>query len=79
MVAKVWSTGQDQMRIVKQRLLEMIPDLKVFLDVDDLEDTAALERYISESRLIFIYASKDCALPSLTPGLWVLICSICSC
>ena len=26
------------MRIVKQRLLEMIPGLSVFLDVDDLED-----------------------------------------
>ena len=26
--------GQDQMRIVKQRLLEMIPDLRIFLDVD---------------------------------------------
>ena len=32
----VWSTGQDQMRVVKQRLLEMMPDLSVFLDVDDL-------------------------------------------
>ena len=31
----VWSTGQDQMRIVKQRLLEMMPQhLSVFLDVD---------------------------------------------
>ena len=34
----VWGTGQDQMRIIKQRLLEMIPELSVFLDVDDLED-----------------------------------------
>ena len=33
-LSHVWSTGQDQMRIVKQRLLEMIPELKVFLDVD---------------------------------------------
>ena len=28
-LSHVWGTGQDQMRIVKQRLLEMIPDLKV--------------------------------------------------
>ena len=27
-----WGTGQDQMRIVKQRLLEMIPGLSVFLE-----------------------------------------------
>ena len=28
------NSGQDQMRIVKQRLLELVPDLHVFLDVD---------------------------------------------
>ena len=27
-------SGQDQMRVVKQRLLELIPELHVFLDVD---------------------------------------------
>ena len=34
-LSHVWGTGQDQMRIVRQRLLEMMPDLSVFLDVDD--------------------------------------------
>ena len=33
-LSHVWSTGQDQMRVVKQRLGEMIPGLSVFLDVD---------------------------------------------
>ncbi len=33
-LSHVWGTGQDQMRIVKQRLVEMVPDLAVFLDVD---------------------------------------------
>ena len=28
----VWGTGQDQMRIVKLRLLEMVPDFSVFLE-----------------------------------------------
>ena len=28
-LSHVWGTGQDQMRIVKQRLLEMLPSLKV--------------------------------------------------
>ena len=27
-------TGQDQMRVVKQRMIEMLPDVCVFLDVD---------------------------------------------
>jgi hypothetical protein len=30
-LSHVWDTGQDQMRIIKQRLLEMIPELCVFL------------------------------------------------
>jgi hypothetical protein len=30
-LSHVWGTGQDQMRIVKQRLLEMIPNVSVFL------------------------------------------------
>jgi hypothetical protein len=29
-------TGQDQMRILKQRLIEMMPNLRVFLDVDGI-------------------------------------------
>lgn len=33
-LSHVWGTGQDQMRIIKQRLLEMVPELSVFLDVD---------------------------------------------
>ena len=30
-LSHVWGTGQDQMRVIKLRLLEMIPDVKVFL------------------------------------------------
>ena len=30
-LSHVWGTGQDQMRVVKQRLLEMVPELRVFL------------------------------------------------
>ena len=36
--AQVWGTGQDQMRVVKQRLLEMLPDVTIFLDVYDLAE-----------------------------------------
>ena len=57
-LSHVWGTGQDQMRIVKQRLLEMIPDLKVFLDVDDLEDISDLEGYIDRTEIVFIYCSQ---------------------
>jgi len=57
-LSHVWGTGQDQMRIVKQRLLEMIQDLHVFLDVDDLEEIGDLENYIERSSTILVYCSN---------------------
>ena len=41
-LSHVWDTGQDQMRIIKKVLLEMMPDLKVFLDVDGMPSSRAL-------------------------------------
>ena len=32
-LSHVWGTGQNQMRIVRQRLLEMLPGVRAFLDV----------------------------------------------
>ena len=40
------------MRIVKQRLLEMMPNLSIFLDVDDLEDISDLEGSVVVSRVV---------------------------
>ena len=51
-LSHVWGTGQDQMRIVKTRLLEMVPGLSVFLDVDDLEDISNLQGYIERTSTI---------------------------
>ena len=56
-LSHVWSTGQDQMRVVKQRLLEMMPDLRIFLDVDDLEEIGNLEQYIKRSRSVLCFCS----------------------
>ena len=53
-----WHSGQDVMRIVKQRLLEMIPDASVFLDVDDLEDISDLEGYVDRSSAVLVFCSK---------------------
>ena len=57
-LSHVWGTGQDQMRVVKQRLVEMIPDLCVFLDVDDLLEIGDLEGYIARSSNILVYCSR---------------------
>ena len=52
-----WSTGQDQVRIIKQRLIELVPLLRCFLDVDDLDDLNDLEACVSASRYIVIFLS----------------------
>ena len=57
-LSHVWATGQDQMRIIKQRLQEMIPELRVFLDVDDLEDIGNLEGYIERSAAVLVFCSQ---------------------
>ena len=31
-LSHIWSTGQDQMRVIKQRLVEMLPEILVFLE-----------------------------------------------
>ena len=64
-LSHVWSTGQDQMRIVKQRLLEMVPEIRVFLDVDDLKEGRGSEDVeVSQHVLIFIsrgyFSSPNC-------------------
>ena len=45
-----WGTGQDQMRILKQRLMELIPELRIFLDVDDLREGRGAES-VDESQV----------------------------
>ena len=57
-LSHVWGDAQDQMRIIKQRLVEMLPDIAVFLDVDDLEEIGDLEGYIERTERILVYCSK---------------------
>ena len=53
----VWRTGQDSCRVIKQRLREMVPGIRIFLDVDDLEDIGDLEGYIARSEVVLVYLS----------------------
>ena len=57
-LSHVWSTGQDQVAVIKRQLLRMVHGLRVFLDVDDLEDIGALEKYIDESMVVLIFLSR---------------------
>ena len=43
--------------MIKQRLREMIPAIRIFLDVDDLEDISDLEGYIAQSESVLVYLS----------------------
>lgn len=55
------------MRIVKNRLIEMMPGVQVFLDVDDLKTGAGAE-YIDRSSVVLAYCTRKCErLPGCTP------------
>ena len=66
MIADVWSTGQDAVATIKRQLQRLMPGVRIFLDVDDLEDVDALERYVEESAVILMFlswgyfASRNC-------------------
>ena len=36
-LSHIWSSGQDQVALIKQQLGLLVPGISVFLDVDDLE------------------------------------------
>ena len=48
------------MRVVKQRLLEMIPELQLYLDVDEavVEEAGALDGYIDRTSTVLVYATR---------------------
>ena len=53
-----WSSAQDQMRVIKQLLKEVLPGVRVFLDVDDLDNIARLEEEIRASLSVLIFVSR---------------------
>jgi hypothetical protein len=54
----LWATAQDQVGIVKSQLVEALPGVRVFRDVDDLFDVADLEAHIDESATFLLIVSK---------------------
>jgi hypothetical protein len=46
------------MRVIRQRLQEMVPGMRVFLDVEDLEDISNLQDYILRSECVVVYCSE---------------------
>ena len=57
-LSHVWKTGQDQARVIKQLLKEVLPGIRVFLDVDDLTDVSLLESEIDASCKVLVFVSS---------------------
>ena len=58
-LSHAWGAGQDAVRVIKLRMQEMIPGVRVFLDVDNLESVDAIESYIDQSEVVLIYCSQS--------------------
>ena len=37
-LSHVWTSGQDQVAVIKRQLQLLLPGIRVFLDVDDMQD-----------------------------------------
>ena len=56
-LSHIWSSGQDQVAVVKRRLQQLMPGCSIFLDVDDLDDISKLGEYITVSADVLIFLS----------------------
>ena len=57
-LSHIWGTGQDQCATIKRQLTLIMPDVSIFLDVDDLKSIDALEEYVDATAIIMIFVSK---------------------
>jgi len=57
-LSHIWGSGQDQCATIKRQLSLLLPDVSIFLDIDDLESIDKLEEYIEGSQVIMIFVSK---------------------
>ena len=57
-LSHIWSSGQDQVAIIKRQLQLLLPGIRVFLDVDDLEEIGELPRYIEASQSVLLFLSR---------------------
>ena len=49
-----WKYGQDQVGTIKSMLRLMLPEVRTFLDVDNLTDISMLEQHIGESDMVLV-------------------------
>jgi hypothetical protein len=65
-ISHTWGTGQDQTHTIVRQLQLLVPEIKIWLDVDNLDDVGKLEEAVTTAGnfLIFLskgyFASKNC-------------------
>eukprot|EP00908_Phaeocystis_cordata_P022249 Transcript_4673.p1 GENE.Transcript_4673~~Transcript_4673.p1 ORF type:complete len:605 (-),score=160.15 Transcript_4673:314-2128(-) len=57
-LSHTWNSAQDQCATIKRQLQLILPGVRVFLDVDDLDDMRKLEEYVERSQSILFFLSK---------------------
>jgi hypothetical protein len=57
-MSHVWGTGQAKTHAITRELQLFLPGLKVWLDVDELQDISKLEESVAESAVFILYYSK---------------------
>jgi len=57
-LSHTWSSGQDQVAVIKRQLQLLLPGVQIFLDVDDLEEIGRLEDYVDASHAILCFLSR---------------------
>eukprot|EP00593_Proboscia_inermis_P015009 CAMPEP_0171309878 /NCGR_PEP_ID=MMETSP0816-20121228/20066_1 /TAXON_ID=420281 /ORGANISM="Proboscia inermis, Strain CCAP1064/1" /LENGTH=438 /DNA_ID=CAMNT_0011793699 /DNA_START=1162 /DNA_END=2478 /DNA_ORIENTATION=+ len=56
-MSHVWATGQDKTHSIARKLKMILPNLKIWLDVDNLKDISRLEDSVAESTMVIIFYS----------------------
>eukprot|EP00592_Proboscia_alata_P023596 CAMPEP_0194424146 /NCGR_PEP_ID=MMETSP0176-20130528/23412_1 /TAXON_ID=216777 /ORGANISM="Proboscia alata, Strain PI-D3" /LENGTH=2584 /DNA_ID=CAMNT_0039233745 /DNA_START=230 /DNA_END=7984 /DNA_ORIENTATION=+ len=57
-MSHVWGTGQAKTHAITRNIQLFLPGLKVWLDVDDLQDISKLEDSVAESVVFVLYYSR---------------------
>lgn len=57
-LSHIWSSGQDQIQMIKRELQHLLVDVRIFLDTDDLAELAKLEEYVDASALMLLFLSQ---------------------
>mmetsp|Transcript_32654 Transcript_32654/g.39673 ORF Transcript_32654/g.39673 Transcript_32654/m.39673 type:complete len:1372 (-) Transcript_32654:215-4330(-) len=56
-MSHAWGTGQGTTHAITRKMQQFFPGLRVWLDVDELQDTSKLEEYVSASAVFVLFYS----------------------